>query len=127
MNKDIVIKKSKIVGKGVFANRDFKKGEMVLKLEYRTLKNSNLKDLPSSEKHYLWRVAENKYELVLPPGRYVNHSCDANTTVRKGCDVANRDIKKGEEITSNYNRAKTSREVSFECKCGSKNCKGMVR
>ncbi len=29
--KDIVVKKSKIIGKGVFAIRDFKKGEVVLK------------------------------------------------------------------------------------------------
>jgi SET domain-containing protein len=126
MNKDIVIKKSKIIGKGVFAARDFKKGEMVLKLEPKEITKKEAEKVSSREAHYLWHFGK-KYFLMQPPGRYVNHSCDANTTVRKNCDVAKRDIKKGEEITSNYARARATKRTAFVCKCGSKNCKGMVR
>ena len=42
---DIVIKKSKIgqFDKGVFANRDFKKGEIVIKYNLKLLTKKNLK------------------------------------------------------------------------------------
>lgn len=127
MIKNIIVKKSKIIGKGVFAGRDFKKGEVVLKLEPKELTKSEADNVPISEAHYLWHVGRNRYFLMQPPARYVNHSCNANTTVRKGYDVARRVIKKGEEVTSNYARAKGTKRTAFVCKCGSKNCKGVVK
>ncbi len=57
------------------------------------------------------------------PERFVNHSCDANTSVKNKCDIASRDIKKGEEITSDYSNQGVE---LFKCCCGSKNCKKII-
>ena len=63
---------------------------------------------------------KNNYFLMKLPEKYVNRSCNANTKSKNLCDVAIRDIKKGEEITSSY------KNNSFKCKCGDKNCVGNV-
>ncbi|PIP76091.1 hypothetical protein CO134_00330 [Candidatus Kuenenbacteria bacterium CG_4_9_14_3_um_filter_39_14] len=59
-----------------------------------------------------------------PPERYINHSCNPNTEVIDNCDMAIRDIKKGEEITSDY--SKDNAVIHFRCNCGSKNCKKSI-
>ena len=58
--------------------------------------------------------------------RFVNHSCDANTTAKNFSDVAKRDISKGEEITADYTEELPS-NTYMECKCGSKNCKKIIK
>ena len=122
---NVVIKKSKIHGKGVFANRDFKKGEVVLRWKPKLLKESEIQKLPAKERHYVYKDKKGKYFLMQAPEKYVNHSCEANTIVKNQCDVAIRHIKKGEEITSDY--GKEGSFVNFICKCGSKKCRGIVK
>jgi SET domain-containing protein len=112
---DIVIKKSKISGKGVFAKRDFKKGEIVLKWNPKKLTREKANKLTTKQKHYLYQEKD-KYFLMQLPEKYVNHSCDANTMAKNESDIAVRNIKKGEEITSNYPK------VNFKCNCGRKKC-----
>lgn len=123
---DIIVKSSKIHGKGVFAARYFKKGEIVIKWDTsHTLTTGEVKKLKASEKKYV-AYLNGKYILMQPPARYVNHSCNANTHAHNFCDIANRDIKKSEEITSDYSKTETP---SFEmrCNCGSKNCKSIIK
>jgi len=60
------------------------------------------------------------------PEKYVNHSCDANTFEKDFCDIALKNIKKGEEITSDYGGAKVS-EPHFKCNCKSKKCKQQIK
>ncbi|PWU17988.1 MAG: hypothetical protein C5B49_07935 [Bdellovibrio sp.] len=59
------------------------------------------------------------------PERYVNHSCDNNTTPGHLCDIANRDIYEGEEITADYSNFSVL-NGSFECHCGSSKCRRTV-
>jgi len=122
---DVTVKKSKIGGKGVFASRNFKKGEIVLEWGPKILKKSEVKKISDEKRHYLYQDDGKDYFLMQPPERYVNHSCNANTEVKNKCDVAIRDIKRGEEITSDYGNGGGS-SVSFICKCGSKNCRGKI-
>ena len=124
--KDIVVKKSKIEGSGVFANRDFKKGEIVLKWDVsKKLSVKDAKKVPESEQKYVSFI-NGKFTFMQPPERFVNHSCDANTYVDGFCDVAKRDIKKGEEITGDYSED-TTPDFKMICNCGSKNCKGIIK
>ncbi|MBU1201734.1 MAG: SET domain-containing protein [Nanoarchaeota archaeon] len=124
--KDVIVKKSKIEGSGVFANKDFKKGEVVLKWDTsKQLSTKEVEKVPEDEKKYVSFV-NNKYTLMRPPERYVNHSCNANTNVGDFCDVAKRDIKKGEEITGDYSQD-TTPDFEMKCTCGSKNCKGIIK
>lgn len=119
MAKDVTIKKSKINKKGVFAARDFKKGEIVLKWNPKILGKVKVEKLKDNQRHYLYKVAKNRYFLMQSPEKFVNHSCEANTRVKNNYDVAIRNIKKGEEITSDYGK---NSSVVFACKCGSKIC-----
>ena len=121
--KEIIVKKSKINKKGVFAGRDFKKGEVVLKWHPKVLVQSEAQKIADSQKNYLYKAGRNKYFLMQPPERFVNHSCEANTKTENDCDIAIRKIKQGEEITSSYGKGGA---VSFKCECGSKNCNGVV-
>ena len=108
--KDVLIKKSKIgqFEKGVFANKYFKKGEVVIKYGLKPLTKEQYKKLPKSEKmftHSHW----GQIYLYSIPERYVNHSNSPNVqqNLVKQCDIALRDIKKGEEITGDSKKDDT--------------------
>ena len=97
---DVIIGKGNLARKGVYANRDFKKGEVVVKYNLKPLTKEEHKNLPKSEKmftHTRWGVTY----LYFEPERYVNHSKNPNTyqDFINQCDVAIRDIKKGDMIT----------------------------
>jgi len=58
-------------------------------------------------------------------GRFMNHSCDANTiSTGWDFDLAIRDIQPGEQVTNDY--ALLNLEESFRCACGAACCRGMV-
>jgi len=126
MKPDVIIKGSNVEGKGVFANRDFKTGETVMKWNVDTiLSKEEVENLSEKEKRYIFPYGD-RFILQQPPERYVNHSCDPNTiVVDNSSDVAIRDIKKGEEITNDYSGSFIPGEV-MKCNCGSKNCKGII-
>ena len=97
----VVVKKGKLFGKGVFALRDFKKGEVVITYNLKSLTKQEYENLSVLEKsftHAHWGVIY----LYSVPERYVNHSSHPNThpDLKKKCDVAVRNIKKGEETTT---------------------------
>ena len=116
--KNVIIKKSKIHGRGVFANRDFKKGDVVIKLDTSNIVSTE--DLKKMSVEELKRVffMDGKHRVAQEPENCVNYSCDPNTAPIDFCDVAIRDIKKGEEITSTPTFDKIK-----NCNCGSKNCR----
>src|SRR3989344_1040867 len=120
----VVVKSSLIHGKGVFALRDFKQGEVVLRWNAKELTKKEFEKLSKKEKRYV-EFSEGKYLLMQSQERYVNHSCDANTFARNLSDVAKRNIKKGEEITANYGEPFAPRE-KMECKCGSRKCREVI-
>ena len=123
---DVVVKKSRISGIGVFAGRDYKEGEIVLKWDTSyILSKEEFNKMSREEKRHI-TFLNKKYVFMQPPERYVNHSCNPNTIGKDFCDIANRDIKKGEEITSDYSDY-ADEGLSFECNCKGKNCKGFVK
>jgi len=117
---DVIVKKSTIEGKGVFAARNFKKGEIVLTWHPKNLTKEEFDNLSYQEAKYRGKKGNN-YRIMQPPERYVNHSCDPNTKPDGSSDIAIRDIKQGEEITSDYSG---SSNPNFICNCGSYKCKG---
>ncbi|HYE60242.1 MAG TPA: SET domain-containing protein [Candidatus Kapabacteria bacterium] len=99
--EDIFIGNGSMFGKGMYANRDFKKGEIVIQYHLRSLSEDEYEQLPKEEHpfvHTHWGI---KY-LYSIPERYVNHSVHPNTLPNQDrtCDVAVRDIQKGEAITT---------------------------
>jgi SET domain-containing protein len=123
---DVAVGKSRIEGKGVFATRDFKKGETILKWDTsRIIPTEKISEIQENERKYIIPFREGMILLIQPPERYVNHSCDPNSYSKDCCVIAKRDIRNGEEITGDYERGDGT-YFDFSCDCGSKKCKGFV-
>lgn len=123
----VQVEKSAIHGEGLFALKNFGKGDRVYSFaKGRVVAHSEIQNLSEQEKIHLDQVGENEYEIIEPPGCYINHSCEPNVEERDRIGYALRDIKKGEEITIDYDKI-AYLEKPFECRCGSKNCRGFVR
>ena len=121
----VEVRRSAIDGRGVFALRPFSAGEVVLRWDVsRRVPRGEASHLPDAEQKYLHPYDEGFLVVVQPPERYVNHSCDNNTEVRDFCDVAVRDIRPGEEVTSDYEADGAG--LKFECRCGSAQCRGSI-
>ena len=100
---DVIIKRSKIgqFDKKVFANRNFKKGEIVIKYNLTLLTKQEFQNLPEMDRNFTHNHFGAIY-LYSSPERYLNHSSHPNThqDLKNRCDIAIRGIKKGEEITT---------------------------
>ena len=97
---NVFIGKGNLAGKGVYASRDFKKDEIVIHYSLKSLTRDQFENLPESEKMF---THEHRGIIMLysEPERYVNHSFTGNVyqDLVKQCDIALRDIEKGEVIT----------------------------
>jgi len=104
---NVIVKKSaigqfkEVDGLGVFANRDFKKGEIVVRWNIKIISQGEYERLPKYEQYYFCHKRDGKIYLYPDPGRHVNRSEAPNAVAdfKKEADVALRDIKKGEEIS----------------------------
>ena len=125
VNDNVIVKKSAIHDKGVFAARDFKAGEIVLRWDTANILSENkVNEMTKEEKRYI-TFLDNKYVLMQEPEKFVNHSCDSNTTAKQFCDVAKFNIAKGDEITADY-REELPPNTDMKCNCGSKSCVGNI-
>jgi hypothetical protein len=114
------------LGNGIFANVDFKKGDIIFTWEGITKKGI-----------YRWGVGERwlqigLYEWIDPyennPGYYINHSCNPNSGIRNSVEmVAMRDTKKGEEVTFDYSTSESEDGWYLICHCGEKNCRRIIK
>ena len=143
--KNIVVKKSKLHGKGLFAKKDLKEGTKVIEYVGKKVTKKQSDKIATKQ---LKKAGENKklgqvYIFTLNKkydvdgnysynvARLANHSCDPNcdTDIIKGkiYIMALRDIKKGEEITYDYGFEFDKDDYKDHiCKCGSKNCIGYI-
>lgn len=121
----VLVKKSTIDGNGVFALRDFKKDEVILHWDTTHILSKEVVDKMSiDEKKYI-SLLNDTYLIMQDPEKFVNHSCEPNTTAKNFCDIAVRDIKEGEEITADYTEELPA-NTSMECYCGSSKCKKTI-
>ncbi len=136
-----VIRKAKY-GYGEFSTKDFKVNDVIIHSSgelvpsdvayytYETEENLFVEDIPNS--HYL-NIEGQKYRYT---DQMVNHSCNPNMLCCNTSDeytynlIALRDIKVGEELTTNYNLffwdLDRISKHSFTCECGSDNCVGEI-
>jgi SET domain-containing protein len=121
---------SAIHGIGLFATRDFTKGESLVQYTGVIVYTP-----PQPDENGLIHAME------LNPGRWIdgrgkenvarhaNHSCEPNAESQPDGDViqivALRDIKRGEEITFDYGYNLCD-ALSHPCRCGAKGCLGRI-
>lgn len=104
----VIIGAGDLLGKGVYAARSFLKGEVVIQYNLKALDQDEFENLPESEKNFV-HIHRKQYFLYAEPERYVNHSTEPNTyqDLEKRCDIALRDIQKGEMITTDATKDDT--------------------
>jgi SET domain-containing protein len=126
MIADVIVKDAGNKGRGVFSLRDFTKGEFLFRRRYKgVIPNREISQLSEEDQRHLCELDWDTCAILLPPGCYLNHSCDPNA-MRKGVNVyAWKDIRQGDEITIDY-RLNAFTGERWDCWCGSVNCQGYV-
>lgn len=120
------------IGYGVVASRDIPRGTITWVLDpldqILSPRRLDLLDATHSEilETYTWRDSKGRRIMCWDFGRYMNHHCDANTFAIGGVEfeIAVRDIPAGTQISSDYGALNLERP--FECKCGSRQCRGTI-
>ncbi len=130
MSEKVEVRKSKIQGKGVFALKDFKKDELIMRIEGKVVETEDHSSLSEYVQDHCFPFNKKgkKRFYVLPnsPWTYVNHSCEPNAGIKNNRTfVAIRKIKKGEEIFFDYCMNNFD-DWTMECKCGSKTCRKLI-
>jgi uncharacterized protein len=123
---DVEVKDAGPKGRGVFARRDFARGEFIFRRRHsRVVGSSELPTLSEWESIHLCELSFDEFAILAPPGCYLNHSCDPNA-MRHGVTVfAWRAIAAGEEITIDY-RLNAFDGDTWPCDCGADTCTGEV-
>ena len=126
MIEDIVVRDAGRKGLGVFALRQFRKGEFIFRRRHgRVVANADVRSLTREDRRHLCELDHTRSAVLLAPGCYLNHSCEPNA-MRKGLKVlAWRRIRTGEEITIDY-RLNAFDSGRSRCLCGSASCTGEI-
>ncbi len=121
--KDYVVKRSS-AGLGLFANREFKKGEQIIEYTGETVTEEEANRRGGK---YLFELNDNwtiDGKGRSNTARYINHSCKPNAYPELTEDekqvfiFAKRTIKPGEEITYNYGKFYFNMEIKpHGCRC----------
>ena len=129
----IIIKNIGRKGKGVFAAKNFKKGDIILHSLYKNQKvytKSDLIKLPIKKRDRANYIGDGKYVIDLSLIGMVNHSCNPNSYVRYKTMmnkdlIALRNIKRGEEICCYY-AIDSIGNWKMRCYCKNRNCRKYV-
>lgn len=120
MKKNLIRKKSKIHGLGTFANKTFKKGEVIYEVSSEMIFDRDLGKCAF--------IGNEKYLCDDGTMYYINHSCEPNITIKTDENlkiIALRKIIAGEELVQNYEEIR-SEGSRFRCKCKTKKCRKLV-
>src|SRR5262245_20990573 len=127
-----VVRRSRIVGRGLFADAAIAKGEVVCVKgghllcaaefeKYRSVANEA--ELQIADDLFLAPVSEAEFEGVM---MFLNHSCEPNVGIQgRIVFVAMRDIAAGEELTLDYATIDHDTEP-MACRCGAESCRGVI-
>ncbi|HEV7822423.1 MAG TPA: SET domain-containing protein-lysine N-methyltransferase [Burkholderiales bacterium] len=135
----IVVRGSKIHGKGVFARRPIAKGERIIEYKGRliTEEEADKRYGDDESNHTFLFLLDN--DMVIDAyrdgnsARWINHSCDPNCEPVEEKNRlyihAVRNIKAGEELAYEYNLVIEDRYTPaikklYACRCGTRKCHG---
>ena len=126
MISDIEVREAGAKGKGAFARRYFHKGEFLFRRRYGLVVDTGgIAELSADDQLHLCELDWDRFAVLLPPGCYLNHSCDPNA-MRSGVKVfAWQAIRAGEEVTIDY-RLNAFDGDTWPCACGTTSCPGLV-
>jgi SET domain-containing protein len=138
--KNLTVKKCNN-GLGLFAKKNFKRGEIILEFIGKIVHRSEIDKVKNEKTKKLiddYSIQIDKDIFLLGTGQdkkiyddFINHSCDPNAYVfingNKVLLIALKNIKKNEEITYDYSTTMYNDSWSIKCHCGSKKCRGYIK
>jgi SET domain-containing protein len=130
--KRTLVRKSSIIGVGLFADEDIRKNEKILSIHGDAKVVRDFSKLPTATKQASdnW-IGMSRYRYIdtkNSPLRFINHSCHPNAAIiTPRTLVALVKIEKGEEITMDYSLTEAGQDYTLKCLCGAKNCRGLVQ
>jgi hypothetical protein len=73
------------------------------------------------------QIGEDLYVEPIPPGRFLNHSCDPNVGLTPELEIVTlRPVAAGEELRFDYSTTMLERRWTMRCACGSWACRGVI-
>jgi hypothetical protein len=144
MQPRIIVRTSRIHGRGVYAARKIGAGERVI--EYRgeliTWKECDRRPPsdPDDPNHtFFFSLSDGKHVIDANVGgnaaRWINHGCDPNCETEEEDGrvwiQAIRDIRRGEELSYDYGliideRITPTIKKQYQCMCGARRCRGTM-
>jgi len=119
-SSNVKIKETKKGAKGLFANQPIEKGKIILVLQGEKFSKPSRTSIQIGDKH-----------IEDPEGGYMNHHCDPTAEIKINSSfvgfslvTAKRDIKKGDEITFDYETTEEVMIAPFKCECHGKLIEG---
>jgi uncharacterized protein len=140
----VVVRRSKLQGKGAFARRDVAEGERIIEYTGALITNDEADagcDDEGMRRHHTFLFGvDDEYTIDGARGgneaRFINHSCDPNcesVTIRRHVYIhALRDIEAGEELTYDYwyttDESYTIEDLRriYPCRCKAPTCRGTL-
>jgi hypothetical protein len=137
---NFIIHNSPIDGKGAFAARDIKKGEVICLLEGVSLSFADFEKMHAMGNRSIscdqLQIGVRTYILLEKPYVFINHSCNPNAGIA-GIQqlMALRNISKGDEITYDYSATEWTVQDyppyyidgwPMNCRCGSPDCRKKI-
>ncbi|MGH7293886.1 MAG: SET domain-containing protein [Polyangiaceae bacterium] len=140
----VVVRRSRLQGKGVFATRDIAEGERIIEYTGTLITNAEADaetDDEGMRRHHTFLFGvDDEYTIDASRGgneaHFINHSCDPcceSVTVRRRVYIhAIRDIEAGEELTYDYWYTTDERYTLgdlrriYPCRCRSATCRGTL-
>ena len=120
LEKYVVVKDSKIHGKGIFTTVDIPEGKRIMVIEGEVISGDECERREEEENNvYIFWNGDTYIDTAMTDKiKYINHECDCNCDVLDRNKnslwlVAYRDIKAGEELTIDYGYD----EIYEYCKC----------
>lgn len=131
MGYNLILRRSKN-GKGVFANKNFKKGGKIMDFHGKLLTYEQFPAHYTKMEDHCVQIGKNLY--IGPSGKiddFFNHSCNPNSGIKingkNAVLIAIKNVKKGEEINFDYSTTMDEDFWEIDCNCGSKNCRKRIR
>ena len=112
------------IGLGVFARVDIPAGSVCSFLSGELI---HFDDTTQQEGANAIQIGQDLYIYPLFPLRFINHSCSPNAGIRNDMTlIAIEEIAAGEEVCFDYSTTMFERHFTMKCKCGSRNCRGVI-
>jgi hypothetical protein len=116
-----------LAGTGVFVDRAYARGEVVLDIHGPIHSGAEL-DVIGFRPGYPLQIELDQYMVVVEPFVFCNHCCDPNGGITPDLKlVAVRDIAAGEEVCFDYSSTMLEdNSWTMECGCKTAKCRGKV-